>query len=113
METNTIKRTQEEINAEIALLEAVKPKVCKQNFFGDNLHAAIDAQINVLKLRQTDNEWLWNEYSAEESYGEDDEGEEMKGDELTHAGQSAREAMEWLTDSSQSSLAAEWATLAS
>lgn len=45
------KPTNEEIDAEVGHLEALKPRIRKQNAFGDDLHGAIDAQISVLKDR--------------------------------------------------------------
>ncbi len=41
-------KTAEEIAAEIAALRAVQPRVPRHSHFGDNNHAAIEAQITVL-----------------------------------------------------------------
>ena len=49
-------KTQGKITAEIEALEACKPKVRKSNFFGDNLHSAIDAQIKVLTEHMSEDE---------------------------------------------------------
>lgn len=40
---------QADIDAEIADLKAIKPKVRQFSMFGDNHHAAIDAQVEVLE----------------------------------------------------------------
>lgn len=58
-------RTTQEINAEIAALKAIKPSVRERSFFGDDNHAAIDAQIAVLTERMSMDEV----YSR---FGEDD-----------------------------------------
>ena len=42
-------KTQKEIEAEIAALKAVRPKVWPQTLFGDNNLTALDAQIEVLE----------------------------------------------------------------
>ncbi len=44
-----MKRTQEQIQAEIKKLQEMKPKVRRRTAFGDDNHAAIDADIAVLK----------------------------------------------------------------
>jgi hypothetical protein len=52
MQVTAIKpKTDEEISAEIEQLRALKPKVPKLSYFGDDNHAAIDAQITVLTER--------------------------------------------------------------
>ncbi len=43
------KPTQEQVKTEIETLEDMKPKVKRFTAFGDDNHAAIDAQIDVLK----------------------------------------------------------------
>ena len=50
---STTKPTSEQIAAEIALLQAVHPKVPTHSFFGDDNRAAIDAQIRVLQERMS------------------------------------------------------------
>ena len=50
---STTKPTTEQIAAEIALLQAVHPKVPTHSFFGDDNRAAIDAQIRVLQERMS------------------------------------------------------------
>lgn len=46
-------KTDAEVAAEIAALQAVKTQVPKYSHFGDNNHAAINAQIAVLTERMT------------------------------------------------------------
>ena len=43
------RKTEEQISAEIAALVALKPKVRQRTAFGDDNHAAIDAQLAVLR----------------------------------------------------------------
>jgi len=49
-------KTQSEINAEIARLKEIKPKVQHFSHFGDDNHAAIDAQLDALEGDQDDDE---------------------------------------------------------
>lgn len=70
-------RTKEEIQATIAKLQEMKPNVRRTTFFGDNNHAAIDAQIWVLE----------NEASEDEVYDEFD---------TDHERDNALEAAAWL-----------------
>lgn len=48
------KPTPKAIAAEIAKLKALKPKVKRYTFFGDDNHAAINAQIEVLEKGMDD-----------------------------------------------------------
>ncbi len=41
--------TPEQVQQEIAALREIKPKVRRRTFFGDDNHAAIDVQIDVLE----------------------------------------------------------------
>lgn len=45
------KPTKKQINQQIAALKKMKPRVLRYSGFGDDHHAAIDAQIHVLKER--------------------------------------------------------------
>ena len=49
MEKQMEKQTPERIKQEIEHLMAIKPTVLRWSFFGDDHHAAIDAQIFVLQ----------------------------------------------------------------
>ena len=42
-------RVKKQIDKEIAALKKMKPNVRRSSAFGDNHHAAIDAQIDVLE----------------------------------------------------------------
>jgi hypothetical protein len=42
-------KTEDEIKAEVKLLRAIKPKVRRTTAFGDDNHAAIEAQIRALE----------------------------------------------------------------
>ncbi len=44
-----MKPTREQVQEEIKKLQEMKPKVQRTTLFGDNNHAAIDADIDVLK----------------------------------------------------------------
>lgn len=46
-----MKKTVEQVDAEIAALEALKPLSKRYSAFGDDNHAAIDIQIAALKKR--------------------------------------------------------------
>jgi hypothetical protein len=58
-----------EIKAEIAALVNMKPFVRRMSMFGDDHHAAIDAQIKVLQKRWEPDE-ASDEYSDEHEYPE-------------------------------------------
>lgn len=65
-------RTDAEIEAEIKWLKENKPKIGRYTFFGDDNHAAIDAQIKVLEQRADEEavfDWQdiegWDERLAE------------------------------------------------
>lgn len=49
-------RTREEIQSEIKNLRTIKPRVLRTSKFGDDHHAAIDAQIEVLENLLTEDE---------------------------------------------------------
>jgi hypothetical protein len=51
--TKKTPKTDEQIKAEIAALHELKPKLPRISGFGDDNHAAIDAQIAVLTERMT------------------------------------------------------------
>lgn len=50
------KPTDKQIAAEIAALKKMKPNVRRLSAFGDDHHAAIDAQIRVLEQKLTNNQ---------------------------------------------------------
>lgn len=51
-----MKKTPEEINAEIKTLESIKPNVRRSSSFGDNNHAAIDGQLKALRGKWDEND---------------------------------------------------------
>jgi len=89
--------TREEIDAEIEALEALKPRIPARTFFGDDNHAAIDAQIAVLRGEVDEDETFDNEESGEWS---------------EHTGTSARDACSWMDGDSETSPSEDWATIA-
>jgi hypothetical protein len=72
--------TPHQIKKEIAGLKAIKPKIRQFSFFGDDNHASIDAQINVLEDNMDDDQ-IDDLYDPEENY---------------NLNESARHAREWL-----------------
>lgn len=54
-------KTEEQVTAEIAALQAIKPKVRQFTAFHDDNHAGIDAQIQVLTDRM-DSEQVHDKY---------------------------------------------------
>jgi len=54
-------RTAEEIKQAIEQLKEIKPKVRKMTAFGDDNHAAIEAQILVLTETMTEDQ-IWDEW---------------------------------------------------
>ena len=60
------RKTEEQINAEVEALVAVKPKVRELTAFGDDNHAAIDAQLAVLRERM-DHDDVYDAYGDEDS----------------------------------------------
>lgn len=86
---------QEEIQAEIAKLKAMKPNVLPRSRFGDDHHAAIDGQVEVLSRRLTTNQ-IFNSYE----------------DERQNILDAALEARDWLDGESEAGSPSEgWAEL--
>lgn len=90
----------DEIAAEIATLTEMQPKVRWHSAFGDDNRAAIEAQINVLQNRMTDDD-IYDEY-------EDPEDPDNR-----HALDNALEAWAWLNGESEEGLppSADWQSL--
>lgn len=61
-----MERSQEEITAEIAALEACKDYAPKRTFFGDDNHAKIDLQIEYLRGEIDTTAEEWDEYTDDE-----------------------------------------------
>ena len=89
-----MKPTDEKIAAEIRKLREMKPRVRKYSVFGDNHHAAIDAQIDVLENRTTCDE-IWDDC----------------GDAAENVRDSMIEAANWLEDDSELLPSAGWVEL--
>jgi hypothetical protein len=62
----SMRKTEEQINAEIAALMKIKPNVRERTIFGDDNHAAIDAQVAVLRDRMSSDK-VYNDYGDEDS----------------------------------------------
>jgi len=93
-------RTATEIQAEIERLKAVKPKLKRFNFFGDDIHAAVEAQIAVLQ-EDLDNDAIYARYDPCENDGDPNE------DSGRHTLDSALEADAWRSGDADR-LAADW-----
>ena len=75
-----------EIDEEVKKLKEMKPKVRHNNFFGDDNHAAIDAQIEVLE----------NDLDQDDIDGKFDDG-----DWDDHERSNAEEALNWKEEESE------------
>ena len=60
------RKTEDQINAEVAALKALKPTIRERTAFGDDNHAAIEAQISVLRERMGSDE-VYDAYGDEEA----------------------------------------------
>lgn len=58
--------SQKQIESEIKKLETIKPKIPRTNFFGDNNHDKIDAQIEVLQEELSEDE-VYDRFEDEEN----------------------------------------------
>lgn len=93
---------QKAIDAEIATLKAMKPTVRERSGFGDDHHAAIDAQLDVLETRMSTDDIY--DHGDEEKVGE----EEVWADNVRDA---AIEARQWLDGESKNAPSKEWKPL--
>lgn len=84
--------TAKEIAAEIAKLREMKPTVLRASMFGDNHHDAIDAQVEVLEQRMSEDE-VFDKYP----FGDEGEGEDDVAENVHNA---ARDAALWLAGES-------------
>ena len=86
-------KTQKEIDAQIAALNEVRPRVKPYSFFGDDNLAKLDAQVRVL----------------EEDLDEDDVGEEWPEDDEMDIRTAADDAVTWRDGESDiENLADDW-----
>lgn len=90
------KPTEEQINAEITKLKTMKPNVKKNSMFGDDHHKAIDAQVEVLTQRMSDDQM----YSTYDRSGVQES--------VLNA---ARDACDWLNGYREEVPSEEWADL--
>lgn len=76
--------TSKEIDAEVKKLKAMKPTVRKTSLFGDNHHDAIDAQIDVLKNRMSEDyaEGCYEDYEDNVRDAVRDAAQWMAGEEV-------------------------------
>lgn len=89
--------TQKQITAEIAKLTKMKPKVRRRSGFGDDHHAAIDAQIYVLTER-SDLDDIYDAWAEE--------------DHASNVQEAAVEACHWMTgENAQQAPSKGWAEL--
>lgn len=100
-------RTDEEINAEVEKLTEMKPKVVRMTAFGDDNHESIDAQIELLKERMDE------DAMCERTQYEDDIEENGRDDSKwsPHAGDIARQALDWMNGDSDESPSSDWEPL--
>lgn len=93
------KPTKKQINQQIAALKKMKPRVLRQSLFGDDHHAAIDAQVSVLKNRLTESDVYdrQEECRATECPFHDDDVDYAVENVFEHA----REAALWLDGQSE------------
>lgn len=100
-------RSDKIIKAEIAALQACKRFVPCRNFFGDDNHETIDAEIRVLQDRLNTDTKIAAVFLIGGDAGEDTPDIE-RAYELESA---AREAMHWMTGKTNESPSAGWAHL--
>ena len=93
------RKTEDQINAEITALVALKPKVCKRTAFGDDNHAAIDAQLAVLRERMSSDD-------VHDAFGDD--GAEEFDQHTFDAALSAHDWMMGAMSSDEDAPAASW-----
>lgn len=95
-----IHRTPEQINNEINALRTLKPTVPQFTAFGDDNHAAIDAQLDVL-------EGQLSEDDVYDIYGqpEDEDGEDFLEQNVLDA---ALDAVRWVSGQDNSAPSSGW-----
>ncbi len=86
--------TKKQIKKEIAALKKIKPRVPRTNFFRDDHHAAIDAQIKVLSESMSIDR-VFDEFPSTEMSGGRVPEEDCVAQNVHEA---AYEAARWLND---------------
>jgi hypothetical protein len=94
-------QTSEAIQAEIAKLKEMKPKVLQYTVFDDDNHEAIEAQIEALEGR-------WDEDDCYDAYGGDGEDDEIDDDRLLGM---TLDAVHWMEDNEKEAPSKDWASL--
>lgn len=94
-------KTNEQINDEINALKTLKPTVRQFTAFGDDNHAAIDAQLDVLEGR-LDHDDVYDIYGQPD----DEDGEDFLERYVLDA---AIEAVDWMTGLKADSPSSGWA----
>lgn len=97
-----MKKTQQQIDGEIAKLTEIKPKVLRRSHFGDDHHAAIDAQVDVMQRKLT-NDSIYDRYSPDPDNEDDDRPQNVLD--------AAIEAREWMDGNRDEDLSDEWKEL--
>lgn len=92
-------KTKEQIAAEIAKLTEMKPSVRRGSAFGDDHHAAIDAQIDVLT------DWM-DEDAIYDAWGDEDADEFAQ-----NVLDAALEAYNWMYSTNTEAPSEAWAEL--
>jgi hypothetical protein len=95
-----MKKNREQVLAEIEKLEALLPKLPKKNYFGEDVHEQVEAQIQVL-CEDLDDDDIYAEWEDEDDY----DYNRSKID-------SAIAAREWATGSTDISPSDDWAPVA-
>ena len=95
-----MKPTPEQIQAEVEKLKEIGPKLPKRNYFGDSLHKAVQAQIEVLDGKLDENE-IWSRHKDRAEYDAYTE----------HMLENALEARRWLDGEENESTSQAWAVL--
>lgn len=91
-------KTDKQIAAEIKALEKIKPRVLRYSGFGDDHHAAIDAQIVVLKERLTEDDLYTRQEDCEATECAGDDNINWSYENVFEAG---CEAAQWLKGESE------------
>jgi hypothetical protein len=95
------KPTDKQIEAEIKKLTEMKPNVLRKSMFGDDHHAAIDAQIDVLRSHMTEDEVYDNYPSVDEVDEAEERGEELYDSYPDNVRDGALDAARWLAGESE------------
>jgi hypothetical protein len=89
--------TKKQIDQQLAALKKMKPRVLHYSGFGDDHHAAIDAQVNVLENRLSEND-LYDK--KDECYEQECSGEDGINWHVDNIFEGGVEAAKWLAGES-------------